>query len=101
MESATKFKCKHSFCYACAMRQVDVFRCCPIDQLPVNPNEITKNQELQSEIDEILIYCENGCCLEEKLYKINTEENACKQLIKLGQRDAHEMMCVFNTKHEE
>jgi len=91
--------CGHTFCEFCVQSLIKQNSKCPFDKTEFNNHDIIVSPDaaLIKELDEILIHCKYGVTKDSLgHYKVN--KDACKELIKLRQRHAHERSCMFKPK---
>ncbi|KAM9975103.1 hypothetical protein ACTFIW_008578 [Dictyostelium discoideum] len=82
--------CLHCFCSFC----VETLTHCPIDNFPIT--NISINEQLKDEFDQLLCYCQYGVEENPNNGEITTKVNGCNCLISYGSKLAHERQCKFN-----
>ena len=86
-------KCGHTFCKLCIESTVHSGNPCPLDNTICDTNQLVINRAVMGQIDDLLIYCCYGLVSRGLSYE--RDAGGCQEVVKLGQRHAHESVCGY------
>lgn len=87
--------CGHTFCRLCIESMVASGNPCPLDNVMCDSGQLVINRAVIGQIDDLLIYCRHGITSLDGGLSYERDESGCREIIKLGQRHAHESACGY------
>ena len=87
--------CGHTFCRPCleANNGMRTTFSCPVDQKPVDIDNLVPNRALQGQLEDLLIYCRHALHRVDSQEDFELDDDGCKEHITLGTRSEHEDTC--------
>ena len=87
-------KCGHTFCTSCIESLTSNGLKCPMDGQTCDSGQLVVNRAVKEQIYDLMIHCCHGVlCVKEEFLEL--DEDGCREVIRLGDRDAHESSCGF------
>ncbi len=89
-------RCGHTFCTSCIQSLISTGLKCPLDDQDCDSGQLVLNRAVKGQIDDLMIHCCHGVRVTSPPEAIlELEEDGCKEVFRLGDRDSHESSCGF------
>ncbi|XP_065836502.1 E3 ubiquitin-protein ligase TRAF7-like isoform X2 [Oscarella lobularis] len=88
-EPVISVQCGHTFCRRCVVSSSR----CPVDEIAHKPVDLVVNRAIQSQIEELAIYCRYGLKRSESDSNFVVDDEGCCETVRFGRRDEHESVC--------
>ena len=86
-------KCGHTFCTSCIDSLIKNGQNCPVDDQNCDSGQLVVNRAVKEQINDLMIHCCHGVVYVEGVLVL--DQDGCKEVIRLGDRDTHESVCRF------
>ena len=93
-EPVISIKCGHTFCTSCIEKLISSGHNCPLDGQTCDSGQLVLNKAVKGQIEDLMIYCCHGVVSSEG-DGLELDEEGCKEVIRLGDRDVHESGCRY------
>ncbi|XP_011670541.1 E3 ubiquitin-protein ligase TRAF7 isoform X2 [Strongylocentrotus purpuratus] len=98
LEPMISVECGHTFCKACLQNTgegVASLAECPVDSKPLKGTRSVPNRSIESQIDELQIFCKCGIKRLDSRNDVVEDETGCPEIIPLASQTSHEEECSF------
>ncbi|XP_063950908.1 E3 ubiquitin-protein ligase TRAF7-like isoform X1 [Lytechinus pictus] len=100
LEPMISVECGHTFCKACLQIKdngegIASLGECPVDSKPLKGTRSVPNRSIESQIDELQIFCKCGIKRLNSRNDVIEDETGCPEIIPLASQTSHEEECVF------